>query len=169
MRNWVFFFCICLIIGCTGNDVNKDKYNVGEIPFDPIKDDRNFKLCNENQIKQYYARNTPDNPAGYKGEKIALITHFANECKLPKMKGQDGYLTFRFIVNCEGEMGRYRVDEMDLDYQPKQFNKQIVFTLHAAIKKLDGWIPVNYKGKDYDFYQYLTFKLVDGRLKEIMP
>jgi len=165
MRRMIPFFIILLLIGCSQN-----KYqNVGDIPFDAVIDNPDFKLCNESNIMQYYTKGTANTLATYQGEKIAIINHFRENYKNPTLEGENGYLTIRFIVNCKGESDRFRVQEMDFKYQAKTFDTAIKNQLLVATKALKNWIPPSNNGQLYDFYQYLTFRIENGQIKKIMP
>ena len=48
-------------------------------------------------------------------------------------------------------------------------NKDISEQLLNITKSLDGWVIGKHEGKAYDYYQYLTFKIEDGELIEILP
>ena len=78
-------------------------------------------------------------------------------------------MTIRFIVNCQGQTGRFRVQGMSYKYNEKTFNKNLTSQLLSLTKQLDGWIIGENGGKKFDYYQYLTFKIEKGKLIEIMP
>lgn len=139
---------------------------VGDISFNQALDDPEFKLCNESDVFQYYYFN---GGFQYKGEKIKIIEHFKNEFTVNGDRNDNGFITIRFIVNCNGKTGRFRVQEMDRDYTEKVFSKQLTENLLTITKRLDGWMVGEYEGVQYDYYQYLTFKIEQGRLIEIMP
>jgi hypothetical protein len=148
---------------------SQSQRNVGDIPFDPNKDDAAFKICKEGSIKQYYIRGSTDTPPGYNGEKRGMEKEILTAYEFPETSSEEGYLTIRFIVNCEGQSGRFRIEEMDLSYQPKSFDKRISQQLLEIVKGLDGWIPRKSPGKNVDFYQYLTFRIEKGQIVKILP
>lgn len=166
MKQIALFLVFLFILSCSNENSYKD---VGDIAFDQAMDDENFKLCNERNIKQYYVRWSSDVPAGYKGEKRTFEEIIWKKYEYPVSKEQNGYVTIRFIVNCEGKSGRFRIEAMDFDYQPFQFDAKITEQLLEAVKGLNDWIPVRRKEKSYDFYQYLTFKIKDGQIIKVLP
>lgn len=166
MKSKIPILFLLLFIGCS-NDNNFQ--NVGDIPFDDSIDDPNFELCNEKRIKQYYVRRSSDQPPGYKGEKSALEKIILNAYKYPVTSKVDGYITIRFIVNCKGVAGRFRVEEMNLDYKAIKFEEKISTQLLDIVRKLDQWIPRKQNGKSLDFYQYLSFKISNGQIVKIHP
>lgn len=140
--------------------------NVGDIAFNPKLDDPGFKVCHEEFVFQYY---NFGKGLQYKGEKTAINEFFKEHFNFKKTAGETGLFTIRFIVNCEGETGRFRWQGMDLNYNPKNFNADLQARLLSLTRQLDGWIVGQLQDKTVDYYQYLTFKLVDGELIEIMP
>lgn len=139
---------------------------VGDIPFDPQVDDPAFRVCNENTARQYY---NFGKGLMYRGEKAELKRFFQKNFRTQKGKKESGYITIRFIVNCEGKTGRFRVMEIDRDFQVKHFSKGLVSKLSGLVAQLDGWIIGEQDGKAFDYYQYLTFKIEDGAITEILP
>lgn len=140
--------------------------HVGDTAFDPKLDDPNFKVCSPERAQQYYAFDGMH----YEGEKPKIEAHFRNRFKNKPKKGESGWLTIRFVVNCEGRTGWFRVKGVDRTYQPKKFDTAIEQQLLTLTKELNGWIVgKNEAGQAFDYYQYLTFKLEDGRLLEILP
>ncbi|WP_300025483.1 hypothetical protein [uncultured Maribacter sp.] len=140
--------------------------DLGEIPFDEEFDDINFKLCHEDIT-------FPFNYGGiglvYEGEKKQLVKTFTDNYQSSEIKGQNGFITIRFIINCEGKTGRFRVTEMDFNLKPKKFDKTISGKILDITKNLSGWKPHEQNGRTFDYQQYLTFKLNDGELTDILP
>lgn len=139
--------------------------HVGDIVADRNMDDPNFKACQEDRAAVHY---NFDSPNLYEGEKPAIVRAFM-DMDLPKVKGSLGYVTVRFMVNCKGETGRFRVEQVDTDYKKKTFNTGISDAILATTKSLNGWIPATYDGKVYDYYKYLTFKIIDNQIVDVLP
>lgn len=168
----VFLGLFCFIVSCQTDYKNKDKQSdlrfVGDIKSDSLLDDHKFKTCNgDKHAFQYF--NTSEG-LKYKGEKAALVSAIQNSYKPIKSgKNQSGYIRLRFIINCQGEAGRFRVLSSDFDYRDKEFDKAIVNELLTVVKGLDGWEIMTNKEKSLDYYLYLIFKLEEGRIIEILP
>lgn len=139
--------------------------NVGDIPFDPALDTLGFEPCHEDMTFEYYSFS---DGILYDGEKAQLIREFQNSF-IPGSASQNGYITVRFMVNCEGKSGRFRVIELDQDYNKKEFDHSLVNQIVGTTQSLDGWKPGEYESKTYDYYQYLTFKISEGHIVNIMP
>jgi len=165
---FLVFILLTTLLSCGKTQQKKIGYpaQVGDILFDAEIDDPNFRLCDEQRVFQYY---NFGKGLQYEGEKVKIINFFADGFKPKNDEAESGFLTIRFVVNCEGKTGRYRVQSMGNDYKEKTFKRDLTAQLLSLTKKLDGWIPGEYEGKTYDYYQYLTFKIEKGILIEIMP
>jgi len=162
---------IFIIIGCKSdrNDVLlEEKYKrwVGDINFDASQDSKTFTLCNEEyQAYQYF---NDSNGLQYEGERLAIYNEFESEYSIHE-KGENGLVRIRFIVNCDGLAGRFRILGMDNEYKSKKFKSSITTELMRITKTLDKWKPKKVNGENIDYYQYLIFKLEDGKITEILP
>jgi len=155
------------LISCSEAKSQEKYFNdLGEIRFDSELDDQHFKVCNEDIT-------LPFNFGGvglvYEGEKPGLVKSFEEKYSYPITEGQTGYITVRFIINCEGKAGRYRVSEMSLSLKRMNFDIGISQQIVSITKDLKGWKPFLSNGNPWDYQQYLTFKIVDGELKKILP
>jgi len=139
---------------------------VGDITFDPKEDDPDFELCDEAKAKQYHNFNQGFQ---YKGEKQALKKVFDEAYRSKKMPGETGLIRIRFLVNCKGKTGWFRIMGMNENYEPKTFDKSITKQLLEITKSLTGWKILPDEQSSEDYYQYLIFKINDGQLIEIMP
>ena len=72
-------------------------------------------------------------------------------------------------MNCEGKTGMFRVQQMDENYKETFFDKRFTNQLLEFTKSLNEWIPKEYLGIKINYYQYLTFKIKDGKISEILP
>ena len=159
-------FLLPILFSCQSEKaVNVYPNQVGDIELDEKLDDSNFKKCFVDPFSfQYY------NFDGfqYKGEKLEIEKKL-EKSNLISDKNSTGYITIRFVVNCEGKTGMFRVQQMDENYKEKVFDKKFINQLLDFTKSLDGWIPQEYLGIKINYYQYLTFKIKDGKVSEILP
>lgn len=165
MKKIIYLAAFLIVVSC-----QSEKYNdVGDIPFNAVLDDPNFEICNENLIKQYYIRRSRDTAPGFNGEKRALENEIFNKYSFPKKLNQNGYITVRFIINCHGQSGRFRMEEMDFEFNSKKFDTKLSLQILEIVKKLNKWSPRKRGEKMYDSYQYLTFKIESGQILKILP
>jgi len=150
MKKTLILILSILIIGCIiekGSN-NKAEYLrwVGDIEHDPSKDNRGFAICNgEDKVLQYF--NLMDEPI-YK---------------------QNGLIRIRFIVNCKGQAGRFRVLQSDLNFKETEFDKKVVSQLSEITEGIERWVILQRDSQPVDYYYYLVFKIIDGRITEILP
>lgn len=158
---------LLIFLSCTTSLFSQQTRWVDDILPDSLLDDPAFRICNnEDQVIQYF-----NNGKGmeYEGDKPALTDVFHKQYKPVVSIGQTGFIRIRFIVNCNGEPGRFRMLCSDLNYLPVQFDTKITDQLLAITKSLKGWKPKLWKESKVDYYQYLLFKIKDGNLIAILP
>lgn len=169
MRSLPFALVLALLVSsCRSGQKfssDDDPLHIGDIAPDPALDDSTFTVCRESYIPQYYSIKS-----GFEGEKTKLEAELRKRFSKNKKNGnENGFVTIRFVVNCQGKTGRFRVQEMGQDLRPKQFPKDITGQLLEAVKTLKGWQPGQYDDSVLDYYQYLTFKIAGGDIAEILP
>jgi hypothetical protein len=161
------FFIIATLNNCT-SEKQRSKYLrwVGDIENDPKSDELAFKLCNSEMLtKQYFH---VGEGIQYDGEMFKIREVFRSKYKSVNIN-QSGWVRIRFIVNCRGEAGRYRMIESDQNYQSRAFDGRITDQLLTITKSLDGWKQLPDAENSHDYYQYLIFKIKDGDLLEVLP
>lgn len=163
----IAIIAIVLLAGCTrSNQDSKYLRWVGDAEFDPEMDAGDFQLCgSEKLVQQYFYFGQG---LQYEGEKTALRKRF-KEAYLPVETAQSGWVRIRFIVNCQGQTGRFRMIGSDLDYQEQIFDKRIIDQLLKITQSLEGWAVLSKSGKPRDYYQYLIFKINNGDITDILP
>ena len=139
---------------------------VGDIAPDPNLDDPQFRTCQGEQVYQYFNHSKG---LQYKGEKAAIEALFQKQYRPIAAPTATGLIRVRFIVNCAGKTGRFRLQGMNEHYQAMEFPKAISDQLLNLCKQLDGWEKQPNAEAPTDYYQYLTFKIEKGALKEILP
>lgn len=159
------FFFFLLACKEKKQPLNFPPYSVGYIPYSEKLDNPDFKRCNENTIIENGWRKS-----AYKGGVKNIWKYFQPIIDvLPYKKGEDGFLTIRFIMNCKGEKDRYRVLAINKRYKAKEFPAEISEQILEAVKKMPEWEIGEYKGELYDSYNMLTFKIENGKIVDIVP
>lgn len=170
MKPTHLFFLLLCVISCAQESASfQNEYPqryIGDIEFDPKLDNPAFHLCKPDYVYQYF-----NNSGGieYGGEKIAIDKIFEKNYNSKIAKKESGLIRIRFIVNCEGKTDRFRVLGADENYQEKEFDKSITDQLLTITKSLDGWKVKYYNDSIMDYYQYLIFKMKDGKILKILP
>ena len=160
---------ILIIVGCNQSPKStKEKLNypnvVGDIEYNSELDGE-FERC-DNFSNQYYGINRG---FGFKGEMSKIKEKLKVNFKLKKDNSQTGFVTIRFVVNCKGESGMFRIHSTDLLLNKFNFKKEVINQLIKETKKLKDWKIAEYNGNTYDYYQYLTYKLIHGEIVDIAP
>ena len=164
--------CLAILAGCQARKESNHigpKYLrwVGDIEADKKNDDPKFALCgSEGDVRQYF---NMSKGLQFEGEKEALDRLIRAQYKPVSKADQNGWIRVRFIVNCKGESGRFRLLEADEHYKERAFSKKISKQLLEITTNLEGWKPIEDDGKAVDYYQYLTFKIEAGTLTDILP
>ncbi len=139
---------------------------VGDSEFDPAIDDSTYQICYyEHQVKQYF---NFSEGFKYEGEKSALEEEVFGAF-VPIETSQSGLIRIRFVVNCNGEAGRFRLTQSDQNYKETVFDSEITDQLMSITKSLKGWAKLPTGEDPQDYYLYLIFKIENGSLIEIMP
>lgn len=164
---FVAFFSFVLMSCQAEKSSGKYLVTVGNIEFDEKLDDPAFRKCYpEKQIDVQYYQGTKE--FDYKGEKIDIIEKLTNE-KISSESKINGYITVRFLVNCEGKTGLFRIQQMNADLKEAVLDKELGDKLLRFTKSLDGWMPKEIKGLKIGYYQYLTYKIENGKVSEVLP
>lgn len=167
----IFLLLVMVILSCQSetkkNQSEKYLRWVGDIEKNKQKDETDFELCNgDESVYQYF--HFGEGPV-YHGEKPKIFTHFESNYKPISGEEGSGFIQIRFIVNCEGQAGRFRVLQSDENYQEKKFDPKITSQLLNLTKGIDQWEVFYRNEKPVDYYMYLIFKMKNGQLIEILP
>ena len=127
-----------------------------------------FEVCNEDYILQYYNPERATYSEGKNGLRNFILSNYKNNNYT-----DSGYLNIRFVINCKGEAGRYVIHENDLDLAPKTFTKGLKDQLFELTIQLKGWNPNLIVGENgsayYDTYMYISYRIENGNITEILP
>lgn len=134
------------------------------IKYDKNTDDKEFIICNEDLIPQYYSVET-----NYVGGKTAIkkiLLPIINQDKIT-FGLKSGYVSIRFVVNCNGETGLFRANEIDENIQSTKFDKSKIEKLKKTVSRLDNWdVKTKFK-KQFDSYYFINFKIENGKITDI--
>ena len=166
------FFILLLLLGfsCSKFDHSSADYYprwIGDSSFNPETDSAEFQVCHgDDNILQYF--NLSEGPQ-YLNEKPALERIYKSSFQPLSGENQNGMIRIRFVVNCEGKAGRYRILQSNFEYEEIEFDERIISQLLDITKSITAW-QIFYKDETpVDYYLYLIFKIKDGQLIEILP
>jgi len=140
---------------------NQITSSVGDIAFNKELDKSTFKVCDEKRINQYYSVKS-----NYQNGKRGLKKDLWNSIESLTFKNS-GYITFRFVINCNGETGRFRVKTVDSELKINYFNAEKIKTLQSFIENLEKWDVKKWNDRTFDSYFHLTFKVNNGKITDV--
>lgn len=132
-----------------------------------------FRLCYEAEQKLYYygGGHYKDGAQGFLRDYKQLIEH-----KDLETTEESGYVIFQFKVNCDKKLGRYGLIQMDMDFQPTQFNTNLVQSLFTVVNNSSFQWELPLEGIEYchvgeikDLKSFVMFKIQKGVVKEVLP
>ncbi|MEM6720971.1 MAG: hypothetical protein AAF611_16695 [Bacteroidota bacterium] len=123
-----------------------------------------FKVCDEEYILQYYNPERATYSKGKNGLRNYITSNYTNN-NYP----DSGYLNIRFVINCNGEAGRYVIHENDLNLEPMTFTKELKEQLFTLTTELKEWNPNYAHGALRDSYMYISYRIEHGNITEILP
>lgn len=169
MRKNIAILAMAFVVtSCSIDKDNRPKYLrwIGDIQYEAKIDGDEFELCNgDKNVRQYF---NMSQGLQFEGEKIAIIDFFNKHYK-PLETTQSGWIRVRFIVNCKGQTGRFRLIESDENYQERSFDKNISNQIMNLTKSLEGWKILKIENEPMDYYQYLLFKINNGHIEKVLP
>ncbi|MFZ1751180.1 MAG: hypothetical protein WAU01_13340 [Saprospiraceae bacterium] len=121
-------------------------------------------LCGVGKVMPYYYTGLK-----YRGE-IYEIERVIKEKYIRVRSGNSGIAKIRFKVNCEGDIGDLNYEEYDMNYVKTLLNDSIESQLMVIVSQLSDWIPgVDRDGNSLNSHSFLSFRIQDGEIKEILP
>ena len=134
--------------------------------IDPIKEESysNYNLCVDHFQRMYYNQDE----VRYSRGLDYLTKQFANGA--PKSEFE-GLITVHFTINCEGNVGRFGLNMLDKNYQPINFEPQLIKHVFEKIKELNDWDnidKVNFGGAR-DVKKFYVVKVKNHKIVDLCP
>lgn len=138
-------------------------HDLSYIPFDVNYDDPSFIICDSTSIS------SGRNRLQYIGGKNNLINDIISNYKYnQKFKSYTGYIVIRFLVNCEGNSGRYRADPLHLDFSPQKATADLLDYSIEIIKSLDHWKKSSPENNKKEYSKYINLKIENGQIQHVL-
>ncbi|MGB0177485.1 MAG: hypothetical protein ACPF9D_09985 [Owenweeksia sp.] len=169
---YVPLILMSLVVACQPGQPSYPVKDIGFIyPENIIDPDAEFRICGtEEDILQYYNHNAPgDKPAGYIGGPKAIKKYLKDHYPGLDLHHDSGMLTIRFIINCEGKTGHFEMFENDLDFKPTSFHPKTCEQLLEITRELRNWRANQMEGSYRDSFMYITYRIENGKITEILP
>lgn len=137
-----------------------DYFQVGKV-FDSSKP---FVHCKNTRPRLFQ-----DSQLKYKGGKMALEKYFLDNYEWIETD-ESGFITIRFTVNCQGEVGDLELEQINSESREVLFDYEIINQLLNITAQTPNWIPAkNEDGEPTDARAVLIFKMKQGTLIEVLP
>ena len=167
-----FFFlsllALVLLAGCSeSNKVKSPKkeysHDVGDILFDSQTDDPTFTLCDSTKII------TRRKALDYQGDRSKIGPACLEKFKFqPEFESFTGYITIRFIVNCNNESGRFRAKSLGSDFSLKEAPDSLKKHLVDIVQSLSGWNHAYENDAAFDIVKFINFKITNGQIDNVL-
>ena len=144
-------------------DEEKFPHNVEYINPKAALFSEGFETCSP-RIAQYYNPERATYSKGKNGLRKFVLSNYKNQGYK-----DSGYLNFRFVINCKGKVGRYVIHQNNLNLEPTELNPLMVEQLFEITRKLDKWNPNIIRGETRDSYMYISYRIENGEIVEILP
>ena len=146
-------------------DEEKYPHYIGYIDQENAQLNDVYSLCNGERILHVHHGAAEE---GYKGNKKIFRDNILASYKNHGFT-DSGYLNFRFLVTCEGNPGWFKTIQVDKNYEPTQFSEEMVAQLLKLTAQPEHWNILSYKEKPFDYYMYVSYKIENGTIAEILP
>ncbi len=118
-----------------------------------------LQICDERVVYEYYQTQLT-----YQGGTQAVRDLFYERVtKVANISPSNGWITLRFLVNCEDRVGRIRSFGIDQEYNVATIDTELKQQLHTIAKSLEDWS----RKAPFDSYYMVRFKIVNGKIQEI--
>ena len=144
-----------------------DRKHEGHIGFLDSKNpdvSENFKRCSEKLPVGFYHSSAPYIYKGGKPNFRKFIQTNFSENKYT----DDGYLNFRFLINCNGEIGDVETNQLDTNLELTVLNKDLVSKLSKLTLRKENWNSLETR-EVRDLYMYIIYRIENGQIVEILP
>ncbi|AUC82651.1 hypothetical protein [Lacinutrix sp. Bg11-31] len=150
------------------NTENKPYQNyIGYIDQDKALLKDKYELCEDGFIQRTYNGSALE---GYNINKKHYRDQLFSQFNTNNYN-DSGYLNFRFLVNCEGNAGWFEIIEMNLDLEETPLNKDLVDELLTFTSNSKHWNILKYpkNNKPYNYYNYISYRIENGKITQIIP
>lgn len=123
-----------------------------------------FSLCGLGITKPYSYTGLQ-----YKGEIYKIEKEIRDKFQVVQTKNS-GIAKIRFKVNCHGQIGDLHYESYDENYVKIELNDTIKLQLIEGVSGLRDWIAgTDDKGEKINSHSFLSFRIENGKIKEILP
>jgi hypothetical protein len=141
------------------------KNYIGFIDQDKALLNDKYELCDDGRLYHTYSSASLKAYSGTKKQfRAALAQAYSGDSY-----SDSGYLNFRFLVNCDGNAGWFETIEMNLDLEESSLNPQMVDSLFTFTADPKNWNPLEFSDGPSNYYMYISYRIENGKVVEIIP
>lgn len=122
---------------------------------------KSFKPCRDSRPGEYY-----HNHIKYAKGNNNLMNKIRENAPLTT---GNGYITIHFTINCNKEIGRFGIEQMNTLYEPTTYNPELIKHLINEIALLKDWPDLKLDKYYQDIHAFLMFKIKDGKIIDVCP
>ena len=138
-------------------------HDVSYIPFITETDDPEFSMCDSPSIR------SGRNRLQYEGGKDQLNEDIeAYYRKVDYQNNYSGYIVLRFLINCRGDIGRYRVASLGPDLRSQKAPKELLSHSLAMIDYIDHWTKSQAYGDGTEYSKFINIKFDNGQIQHVL-
>ena len=160
-------FCSILVCILSFKPIYQDSEHKGHIGYlSPDNPDASpsFERCSEKLPIGFYHSAAPHIYNGGKYQFRKFI-----ESNFPKKNYSDnGLLNFRFLIDCNGNIGDIETNQLNFDFEPIELNQDLVDELYQLSFRAENWNSLSID-EPRDIYMYLIYRIENGKVVEIIP
>lgn len=127
----------------------------------------NYNTCEQGPIREYFSYH-----AKYPESAMSLLKRIQDSAAShPIALSKNGFITFRFTVNCQGKASHFKLYLLDENYTETIFDKTLVLFLYDFIKGLNGWKIIKDKSGQHilNYNSYFSFQIKNGKILSVAP
>ncbi len=141
------------------------KNYIGYIDQDNALLNNTYELCDKGNLYHTYSSASLKAYAGTKKQfRAALAQAYSGDSFT-----DSGYLNFRFLVNCDGNPGWFEIIQMNLDLEEHPLPSQMVDSLFTFTAEPKNWNPLEFRKGPSNYYMYVSYRIENGKVVEIIP
>jgi hypothetical protein len=167
---FISFWALLILASCSSEKdwlIQEDflslSHDLGHISYDALKDDVGFNVCDSTDI--YSGRNV----MLYKGGNSKLVQDCMDEYKFDtSYKDYNGYIIIRFMMNCKGDVGRYRARSINLDFSPQKSPANLLQHALTIVKNRTDWSKSMMFSEEREYSKFINFKFKNGKLEHVV-
>lgn len=142
----------------------KHKGHIGYLSPDNPDISENFNRCSDKLPAGFYHSAAPYIYKGGKPDFRRFIQSNFSENSFT----DNGYLNFRFLINCKGELGDVETNQLNENLEITDLNKDLVSELSKLTLRKENWGSLKTR-EVRDLYMYIIYKIENGQVVEILP